>query len=425
MTIIEDAKNEIVREEFQILSAQENISLHKIFTEVAAGRLIVPRYTKYNRTVCGIGNLVTSKVNLLIGGNTNQEDNAFELEKAKLGLRYGADFITNQSTGPNKVEFRRQLREELDIPLTSIPILEAASTTIKKEGTARIIPFETVLKTIETQLKEGMDALFLYPAVTQSVLKNLETSERIMGIASFPGAYVVSTMLESREENQLNTNFDYILELFHEYDAIICLGSAIRPGCILDSTDRVIFEEVAEMGRLVRKALNANVQIMVEAQKHAMMNLINHVVQKRNEICLDVPNMTLGPLVTDISPGYDNINAAMGATASSMIAGTIITVTPPTIEIANPGFEEIRQGVVSAKIAAHIADLYKDKQQSWEKEKQMAQAKEEENWERQYELSIDPRNTRLLREYSPNTVTEKCNLCGKNNCIIEKMKKTF
>ena len=425
MTMIEDAKNEIVRDEFQILSVQENIPIHKIFTEVAAGRLILPKYTKYNKTICGVGNLATSKVNLLVGGNTKQEDNAFELEKTKIGLRYGADFITNQSTGPNKIEFRRRLREEIDVPLTSIPILEAVSTTIKKEGTARIIPFEIILKTIETQLKEGMDALFLYSAVTQSVLKNLETSKRIMGLTSFPGAHVVSTMIESGEENQLNANFDYILELFHEYDAIICLGSAIRPGCILDATDHVIFEELAEMGRLVRRALNANVQIMVEAQKHAMMNLIDPIVRKRNEICLNVPNMTIGPLISDISPGYDNITSAMGATASSMIAGTIITVTPPTIQIANPGFEEIRQGVISAKIAAHIADLYKDKQQAWEKEKQMAHAKEEENWERQYELSLDPRKARLLREYSPNTVTEKCKLCGDNECLIRKMKKTF
>lgn len=422
MSIIEDAKKRIKREEFLEVAEQENLRLNTIFDEVSSGRMVIPPKTKYTKKICGIGSETTPKIAIRIGSNMNSYDDAFEIEKAKLAVRYGADLIINNNTGPDIPNFNKKLRETIDVPIGTVPIFEIVQKVRQRDGDLYSTDEEDYINAIESQLKSGSDFLLSYASITQSALKSLNLSQQVMKLRSHAGAYVIANMLKRNNESLEHENFEYVLELLHEHDTILLLASSLHSSALVDSNNVAMMDELIEMGRLVKKAKAANVQVIAESQKHVHLPTIKPMMHEREAICGKIPFVILGPIVTDISPGYDNINAAIGATAAASSSADILFAFPSTLEIGNPGFEETRQGIIAAKIAAHISQLYKNKPQAWEKEKQMAQAKANNDWEKQYELSLDSRNARLMKEYSPHNITKKCDLCG-DNCAIERAQK--
>jgi len=400
-----------VPDELYELSKIEGVEVEKLRKLLAEGKIIVVRNVRRrNVRVVGIGKGLTTKVNVNIGTSATVLDLEMEKEKARVAVKYGADTIMDLSTGGNLSEIRRELMKASEpLPFGTVPTYQAHIDGVQRFKA--LPPEDFYLKVVEEHLRDGVDFMTIHAGITLELARKAVRSGRVEPIVSRGGAMLTAWMLENGSENPYYKNFDYLLELFAEYDATISLGDALRPGAIADAHDELQIAELINNARLVKRAREKGVQVMVEGPGHMPMDKIVADIKLMKSLTDEAPYYVLGPLVTDIAAGYDHIAAAIGAAIAAAAGADLICYLTPAEHLSLPNPEQVKEGLIAAKIAAHAGDIVKlgERASRWDLEMSIARAKLD--WRRMFELSLDRERAESIYKQFGVSVTS-CNMCG-------------
>lgn len=424
MTQMKEARKGNITKEVEIIANEEHISPEKLRKMIAIGKVVIPKNINRKTKPCGIGDNLKTKINANIGSSSKMENLPLEIEKAKTAVKYGADAVMDLSTGPNLKEFREKILDEINIPIGTVPIYEAGVATQKIGEPITSMSEEDIFKAIENQAKEGVDFMTLHCGINKDLVEKLTHAKRTMGIVSRGGTFLASWILHNGIENPLYENYDYILEIAYEYDITLSLGDGLRPGCLQDATDIPQIQELVNLGTLVKRAQDASVQCMVEGPGHVPMNQIASNMQIQKTLCYGAPFYVLGPIVTDLAPGYDHITSAIGGAIAAQSGANFLCYVTPAEHLSIPNLEDVKEGVIASKIAAQAADVAKGLNSALEKEKDMAIARKTFNWDKQFELAFDREKCEKYRESYPLEDEDMCSMCGEY-CAIRIAKDDF
>ena len=409
---MKEAKKGNITEEVKLISKDENISPERLVKLVGKGKVVIPKNINGNTKPCGIGEGLRTKINANIGSSSKMEDLSLEVKKAKIAVEYGADAVMDLSTGSYLNEFRKKIIDVVDVPIGTVPIYEAGVATQKRGNPITDMTEEDMFKAIENQAKEGIDFMTLHCGINKDLVEKLQKAKRTMGIVSRGGTFLVSWILHNETENPFYSNYDYILDLAYEYDITISLGDGLRPGCLLDATDISQIQELVNLGTLVKRAQDKSVQTMVEGPGHVPMNQIASNMQIQKTLCFGAPFYVLGPIVTDLAPGYDHITSAIGGAIAAQNGANFLCYVTPAEHLSLPNLEDVKEGVIASKIAAQAADVAKGLPSAWKKETEMANARKTFNWEKQFSLAFNSEKCKKYRESCPVEEEDMCSMCG-------------
>ena len=351
------------------------------------------------------------------------------MKKAKLAVDFGADAIMDLSTGPKLLEFREKIMGSVDVPIGTVPIYEAGVITLNKGNEIIEMDEDDIWESIIHQAKDGVDFMTLHCGINQDLVDKLQKAKRMMGIVSRGGTFLASWILHNGEENPLYANYDYLLEIALEYDITLSLGDGLRPGCLSDATDTSQIQELVTLGTLVKRAQEAGVQTMVEGPGHVPLNQIRSNMEIQKTLCHGAPFYVLGPIVTDLAPGYDHITSAIGGAIAASSGADFLCYVTPAEHLSLPSLEDVKEGVIASKIAAQAADVALGLETAWEKEVEMATARKNFDWEGQFNLAFDnvkPRHYRNKCELDKCELDddEMCAMCGEY-CAVKIAKGDF
>jgi len=412
-TQIQSARKGIVTDEAKQVSQDEEFPVERLLELIASGRVVITRNIKRkNVKPLGIGEGLRTKINANIGSSADYYDANYELRKAKIAVEYGADTIMDLSTGGDIDDIRRKIIKNTDIPLGTVPIYQAGIEASKKKGAIVDMDEDDMFKAIEKHAEDGVDFMTVHVGVTRKTVEILTKRKRIIPMVSRGGTFHAAWIMHNGQENPLYSNYDYLLELAKKYDFTLSLGDGLRPGCIHDASDELQMQELLTISELVERAREKEVQVMVEGPGHVPIHQIGANVRIQKALCKGAPFYVLGPLVTDLAPGYDHITGAIGGAIAAMEGADFLCYVTPAEHLGLPDEEDVKQGVIASKIAAHAADIAKlgDKASKWDKE--MAHARIAIDWEKQYELSLDPKKAKLLHERMEAKEPKSCTMCG-------------
>ncbi|WP_409199918.1 phosphomethylpyrimidine synthase [Methanobrevibacter sp. DSM 116169] len=412
MTQKSEARKGNITKEMELVSKYENISPEKIRDRIASGKIVIPKNINRDTIPCGIGEGLTTKINANIGSSSKIDDLDLEINKAKLAVEYGADAIMDLSTGSEVNKFRKNIREAVDVAIGTVPIYEAGVMTLNKNKEIIDMDEDDIFKAIELQAKEGIDFMTLHCGITKDLVDKLQKANRKMGIVSRGGTFLASWILHNERENPLYENYDYLLELAFEYDITLSLGDGLRPGCLEDATDIAQIQELVTLGTLVKTAQDKDIQTMVEGPGHVPLNQIASNMQIQKTICYGAPFYVLGPIVTDIAPGYDHITSAIGGAIAASSGADFLCYVTPAEHLSLPSLEDVKEGVIASKIAAQAADVALGLDSAWDKEKQMADARKNFRWDEQFDIALDKSKPRKYRDSCDLDDDEMCSMCG-------------
>ena len=424
MTQKSEAVKGNITPEMEDVSKNENIDVNKLVKLIANGKVVIPKNINSNVKACGIGEGLTTKINANIGSSSKIDDLDLEINKAKLAVEYDADAIMDLSTGSDLKLFRKKIMEAIDVIIGTVPIYEAGVVTLAKGNEIIDMDPDDIFKAIENQAREGVDFMTLHCGITKDLVSKLEKQKRMMGIVSRGGTFMASWIKHNGEENPLYENYDYLLELSYEYDITLSLGDGLRPGCLADASDIPQIQELVNLGGLVKRAQDANVQVMVEGPGHMPLNQIKANMEIQKTICHGAPFYVLGPLVTDLAPGYDHITSAIGGAIAATSEANFLCYVTPAEHLSLPSLEDVKEGVIASKIAAEAADVAKGLPQVWEREREMAKARKEFDWEKQFDLAFDKSKPRTYRDKCELDDDEMCAMCGEY-CAVKIAKGDF
>ena len=409
-----------IDDEITIIARKENIDIAKLKLDVKAGRTVIVRNKKRDIEPLGIGNGLKTKINANFGTSTDLCDPHIEIEKLHMAVKCGVDTVMDLSIGGDIGGIRRRLLDECSIPLGTVPIYEAAIRSAKKgKGVVRMEPDE-LFEVIEEQLDEGVDFITVHCGVTIESFERFRRQGRQTNIVSRGGAFLVEWMIYNNRENPLYEQYDRLLELANKYGVTLSLGDGFRPGSLADATDRSQIQELIILGELVEQARKSGVKVIVEGPGHVPLSEIEMNIRIEKALTKDAPFYVLGPLVTDIAAGYDHINASIGASIAAMAGADFLCYVTPSEHLGLPTVEDVRQGVIALRIAGHAADIAKGIQGAREWDDEMSRARNNLDWERMIELSIDPDRAREIRKKSPPSDEEWCTMCGEY-CAVKKI----
>ena len=411
MTQLEYARKGQITGEMEIVAKEENIDIQKLIRRVAKGYITIPKNVNSKSVPKGIGKGLTTKINANIGSSSEIEDIDVEIEKAKIAVQYGADALMDLSTGPNLKAIREKIMQAVNIPIGTVPIYEAAVGASKEKGAVINMDEDDMFNAIINQAKEGVDFMTIHSGITRDTVEKVKNSDRIMGIVSRGGSFLAAWILQNDEENPLYKNYDYLLEIAHEYDVTLSLGDGLRPGCLADASDVSQIQELITLGQLVERARDAGVQVMVEGPGHVPMDQIQANMKIQKTICKGAPFYVLGPIVTDLAPGYDHITSAIGGAIAASSGADFLCYVTPKEHLAIPDIEAVKEGIIASKIAAQAADVANGVKSAWNNELKMAKARRCFDWEKQFELAFDHETPRKYREKKP-TSGDMCTMCG-------------
>ncbi|MFC1718564.1 phosphomethylpyrimidine synthase ThiC, partial [Candidatus Poribacteria bacterium] len=336
-----------------------------------------------------------------------------ESEKLKAAVKYGADTIMDLSIGGELDEIRRWFLDESPVPVGSVPIYNAAAEAVRNEKSVVEMSPDEMFKSIERHVSDGIDFITVHCGVTLNTLERLRRHKRITDVVSRGGAFLVEWMIYNEQENPLYSQFDRLLEIAREFDATLSLGDGMRPGCLADSTDRSQVQELIILGELAAQAREFGVQTMIEGPGHIPLNEIETNIMLEKKLCNGAPFYVLGPITTDIAPGYDHITAAIGGAIAGKAGADFLCYVTPAEHLCLPTAEDVRQGVIATRIAAHVADVAKGSESAQKWDARMGQARKDLDWDTQAELAIDPELVMEIRSKKPSAETEACTMCGK------------
>ena len=424
MTQKSEAVKGNITPEMEDVSKNENIDVNKLVKLIADGKVVIPKNVNSDVKACGIGEGLTTKINANIGSSSKIDDLDLEINKAKLAVEYGADAIMDLSTGSDLKLFRKKIMESTDVIIGTVPIYEAGVVTLGKNKKIIDMDPDDIFKAIENQAREGVDFMTLHCGITKDLVSKLEKQKRMMGIVSRGGTFMASWIKHNELENPLYENYDYLLELSYEYDITLSLGDGLRPGCLADASDIPQIQELVNLGGLVKRAQDANVQVMVEGPGHMPLNQIKANMEIQKTICYGAPFYVLGPLVTDLAPGYDHITSAIGGAIAASSGANFLCYVTPAEHLSLPSLEDVKEGVIASKIAAEAADVARGLPQAWKKERAMAKARKEFDWDGQFDLAIDKSKPRQYRDKCELDDDEMCAMCGEY-CAVKIAKGDF
>lgn len=422
---MEEAKNGRITEEMRIISKNEGVSPNFIMRGVAEGKIVILRNLERENVIpIGIGKGLRTKINANIGTSSAVSDLNLEIRKAKIAVKYGADTIMDLSTSGDLDRIRREIIRRIKVPLGTVPIYQAAIESIKRQGAIVDMDEDLLFRTIEKHAKDGVDFMTLHCGVTKDAVYRLTKHKRLTGVVSRGGTFIIAWILHNGKENPLFSNFDYILEMAKDYDFTISLGDGLRPGSIFDASDPLQIQELLTIGDLVERARKANIQTMVEGPGHLPLNHVEWNVKLEKAICKDAPFYILGPVVMEIAPGYDHIVGAIGGAIAGMAGADFLCYLTPSEHLALPSLKDVKEGVIATKIAAHAADIVKLGPKAATKDLEMAKARYDLDWNKQFSLAIDPIKAKKYRSRTATEQTETCSMCGKY-CAIKILKEAL
>jgi phosphomethylpyrimidine synthase len=408
-----EARKGNVTPEMRHVAASECVNAEQIAEKVSAGRVTILKNLRRSHVVpLGVGEGLRTKINANIGTSKDHVDMEEEMEKAREAIRAGADTLMDLSTGGDLPGIRRRILSETSVPVGTVPIYEAALHAAEsKEGIVHLDD-EDLFSALERQAEEGVDFVTVHCGVTLSAVDRLKAEGRLLNVVSRGGSFLVEWMLYNGKENPLYEQFDRLLEIAGKYDLCLSLGDGMRPGCLADATDRCQIQELIILGELTRRAWAADVQVMIEGPGHVPIDQIETNVRIEKELCQGAPFYVLGPLVTDIAPGYDHITSAIGGALAASAGADFLCYVTPAEHLRLPTVEDVREGVMASRIAAHAADIAKGVKGALQRDNRMAAARRKLDWEEQAKQSLDPGKTRRVRESCPPQDEEVCSMCG-------------
>jgi phosphomethylpyrimidine synthase len=415
----EIAKKGIISQAVKKISEVEGVSPEEISKKVADGRIVI---LKHKNRYLGIGESLRTKINANIGTSPDVCDINFEIKKLKAAEKYGTDTVMDLSIGGDIDEIRRKIIKESNVPVGTVPIYEAAIESIREKGGIVKMDGEKIFKVIEKHAEDGVSFITVHCGVNLKAIERLRKNPRKSLVVSRGGAFLISWMVTNEKENPLYKNFDRLIEIAKKYDLVLSLGDGLRPGGLIDSTDSSQIEELLTLGELTKYAWDENVQIIIEGPGHIPINEIEANVLLEKKICNGAPFYVLGPIVCDIAPGYDHITSAIGGAIAAWKGADFLCYVTPSEHLSLPGIEEVIEGVIAAKIAAHAGDIGKGIKKEIEKDYLMDILRAKRNWKKEKEIAIDKEKFEKLRNKFPLKEKDVCTMCGEF-CAIKMVEK--
>jgi phosphomethylpyrimidine synthase len=412
----------VVTDEVKAVAESEQVPLEIVMRGVAEGRIVITKNIVRETTPLGIGEGLRIKVNANIGTSKEICDAQRELEKSRVAVEAGADTLMDLSTGGDIDEVRRSILREVSVPVGTVPIYQAVIEAQDRHGAIVNMTEDDIFNVIERHAKDGVDFLTVHCGITKESVERVIRQKRLLGIVSRGGTFLTAWIIHNKEENPLYANYDYLLEIAKKYDVTLSLGDGLRPGCISDATDIPQIQELLIVGELVERARKGGVQTMVEGPGHVPLDQIETNMKLEKSICKGAPFYVLGPLVTDVAPGYDHIVGAIGGAVAAMSGADFLCYVTPTEHIALPDIEDVKEGVLTSRIAAHAGDLVHNRRLAAKWDYNISKARSDLDWKEQMRLSLNPDKVKRIREQRPpKKVEEVCTMCGEF-CAIKVLK---
>ncbi len=428
-TQMDAAKQGIITPQMEIVAQKENMSAETIRQLVACGQVAIPANVNHKSlSPVGVGSGLSTKVNVNLGISGDCKNYDMEMEKVQVALKYGADGIMDLSNYGKTNTFRTQLIQKSSAMIGTVPMYDAIGYL---EKDLLDITAQDFLRVVEAHAKEGVDFVTIHAGINKRTIDSFMEQGRTMNIVSRGGSLLFAWIKMTGNENPFYEYYDDVLDILRKYDCTISLGDAMRPGCIDDSTDAGQIAELIELGHLTKRAWAKDVQVMVEGPGHMAMNEIATNMQLEKRLCHNAPFYVLGPLVTDIAPGYDHITSAIGGAIAAANGADFLCYVTPAEHLRLPDVDDVKEGIIATKIAAHAADISNGYKGAREKDKAMSQARHKVDWDTMFQLAIDPEKAKRYYETTPPSERHTCSMCGKmcavrtTNMILEGKKVEF
>jgi phosphomethylpyrimidine synthase len=413
MTQLEKARKGLITKEMKIAAKVEKVAPEYIRQGIVDGTIVICRNIKHTAIKpLAIGLGLRTKVNANIGTSKDHMDLNLELKKLKIAIDAGADAVMDLSTGGNLAAIRKKVMNKSTVAIGTVPIYQAAVKMIENKKAISEMTADDIFNVIEENGKDGVDFITVHCGVTRLSVAALKSQKRILGIVSRGGSMTANWMDCNKKENPLYEQYDRLLEIAHRYDMVLSLGDGLRPGAIDDATDQAQLQELIILGELASRARAAGVQVMIEGPGHVPLTEIVTNIKLQKEICQNAPFYVLGPLPTDIAPGYDHITSAIGGAIAGAAGADFLCYVTPAEHLRLPTLADVRDGVIAARIAAHIADIAKGLPGARSRDRKMSQCRKNFDWQGQVDLSIDPEKALALLEKSKSAKDEGCTMCG-------------
>ena len=423
-TQMEAARKGIITPELKKVASKENRRIEEVLPLVAEGKIVIPANINHKcLDANGVGSMLKTKINVNLGISRDCKDYDIEMKKVMQAVELGAESIMDLSSHGDTTTFRRKLCKECPAMIGTVPIYDSV---IHFKRDLKELTAKDFLDVIRLHGEDGVDFVTLHCGITRKTIEQIRSGSRKMNIVSRGGSLVFAWMSMTGEENPFYEYYDEILEICREYDMTISLGDACRPGCLADATDGVQIEELIKLGELTERAWKRDVQVMVEGPGHVPMDQIAANMKIQQTICKDAPFYVLGPLVTDIAPGYDHITSAIGGAIAAWSGAAFLCYVTPAEHLALPNVDDVRQGIIASKIAAHAADIAKGIPGAREKDDRMANARKVLDWEAQWVEALDPVTAKAIRDsrLPEDDHSDTCSMCGKF-CAVRSMNKAL
>ena len=423
-TQMDAARKGIITKELQAVAEKEQMDTARLMQLVAEGKVAIPANKNHK---CldpnGIGSMLKTKINVNLGTSRDCKDLDMELQKVNDAVKMGAESIMDLSSWGDTQKFRRKLTAECPAIIGTVPIYDAV---VYYHKALKDITTEEWLKIVEMHAQDGVDFMTIHIGINRATAQRFKKNKRLMNIVSRGGSIIFAWMEMTGKENPYYEHFDEILDICQKYDVTISLGDACRPGCLEDATDVSQIEELVTLGELTRRAWEKNVQVIVEGPGHMPLNQIAANMEIQKTLCHGAPFYVLGPLVTDVAPGYDHITAAIGGAVAAMNGAAFLCYVTPAEHLALPNVEDTKQGIIASKIAAHAADIAKGIPGARDIDDRMAAARQKLDWDAQYACALDPETAKAIRDSrSPeDDHSDTCSMCGKF-CAVRSMNKAL
>jgi phosphomethylpyrimidine synthase len=423
MTQLEKARKGLITEEMKICAAEEGMEPEYIKQGIVEGTIVICRNVKHQIIKpLAIGRGLRTKVNANIGTSKDHADLNLELEKLKIAVSAGADAVMDLSTGGNLAEIRKAVMRKSPVAIGTVPIYQVAVKMLAEKKAISEMTADDMFAVIEENGKDGVDFITVHCGVTRGSVATVEGQGRVLGIVSRGGSMTANWMYCNNRENPLYEEYGRLLEIAHRYDMVLSLGDGLRPGAIEDATDQGQLQELIILGELAKRARTVGVQVMIEGPGHVPITEIEANIKLQKKLCQGAPFYVLGPLPTDIAPGYDHITSAIGGAIAGAAGADFLCYVTPAEHLRLPTLADVREGVIAARIAGHIADIAKGVQGARERDRKMSACRKNFDWQGQVDLSIDPERTLALLEKSKSAQDEGCTMCGEF-CAIRLGKK--
>ena len=417
-TQMEAARKGIVTKELEIVAKKEKMEVKELLPLVASGKVVIPANKNHK---CldpeGIGSMLKTKINVNLGISKDCKDYDVEMEKVMSAVKMGGEAIMDLSSHGNTQPFRKKLTSECPAMIGTVPVYDSV---IHYQRDLDTLTAKDFIDVVRLHAQDGVDFVTLHCGITRKTIEQIRKHKRKMNIVSRGGSLVFAWMCMTGEENPFYEYYDEILDICREYDVTVSLGDACRPGCLADATDVCQIEELVRLGELTKRAWEKDVQVMIEGPGHMPLNQIQANMEIQNTICKGAPFYVLGPIVTDVAPGYDHITAAIGGAIAATYGASFLCYVTPAEHLRLPDVNDVKEGIIASKIAAHAADVAKGVKGAIDWDHKMAMARRNLDWETMFETAIDPEKARRYRKDSTPEREDTCTMCGKM-CSVRNM----